>query len=215
LRGRSLYHITPLHYLPTILQDGALYAKSVLAARGIAPRETASRRDKMLALADYVHFAFEIRTPILADKLNKGYPHAILVFDAISLVEMPGHALLPFNTKAWRSRSAYAPVTENWEKGRLLHRHDTFRELKSLEFLVKYGVGLEALTSVAFVTQHEQDLVQGLCDVLSIVVQAKKYADNTMAPPEYSPITGDAIEEYFAACRSAGELLKPPAIPFD
>ena len=33
-----LYHVTPLHYLPHVLQSGALYAQSVLAGRGIASR---------------------------------------------------------------------------------------------------------------------------------------------------------------------------------
>jgi len=215
LRGRSLYHVAPLHYLPSILRDRALYAKSVLAARGVAPRATAKRRDNMLALADYVHFAFDLSTPILADKLNKGYPHAVLIFDAFALGELPGHALLPYNTKAWRTRAAYALVTDSWEKSRLLHRHDSFRELQSLEFLVKYGVGLEALLSVAFVSASEQAAVERLCGDLSIPVGAKIHVESALAPPAYFPATGKDIESYFAACRAAGEVLKPPAIPFD
>src|SRR5579883_1492189 len=119
LQGRALYHITPLHYLPSILSARALYAKSVLAATGIAPRATAKRRDRMLALSDYVHFAFTLKTPILTDKLKKGYPHAVLIFDGYTLAQMPGHALLPYNTKAWRTRAAYTLVTEDDEKARL------------------------------------------------------------------------------------------------
>ncbi len=65
---------TPLHYLPHILQSGALYAKSVLAAQGIAPRATAVRRDRMLGLADWVHLSLRPDTPLAAGQTGQRLP---------------------------------------------------------------------------------------------------------------------------------------------
>ncbi|HEX5324472.1 MAG TPA: hypothetical protein VFW40_11845, partial [Capsulimonadaceae bacterium] len=189
--------------------------KSVLARDGIVPRASARRRDNMLALADYVHFAFKPLTPILADKLNKGYPHAVLVFEGGALAQLPGHALLPYNTKAWRTRAAYVPVTDNSEKARLLRRRDSFGELQSLEFLVKYGVGLEALMTILFMARGEMEGIERLCGSLPIKVPAALQVDGDFAVA-YAPSTGEKIERYFEACLKAGVLLSPPVdIPFD
>lgn len=213
--GRELYHATPLHYLPSILQDGALYAKSVLAARGIAPRASARRRDIMLSLQDYVHLSFDLVTPLLSDKLSKGYPHAVLVFESGALARSPGHALLAHNTKAWKSRSAYLPATDPIEKARLLKRRDQFWELRSLEFLVKYGTGLEGLVNLVFVSRQEAEWVRSLCDKLGISLPAVRVEEG-LAPMGYQPATRKRIEEYFEACRQAGSVLTPPHdIPFD
>lgn len=215
LQGRELYHAAPLHYVPSIFQDGALYAKSVLAAKGIAPRATARRRDHMLALQDYVHFSFQLPFPLLADKLKKGFPHVVLVFDAAALAQMPGHALLPYNTKAWRTRSACIPVAEDALKARLLRRHDLFGELPSMEFLVKYAVGIESLSTILFFTPREEAWVKELCGALSIPLNATVKVEEALAPANYGPATSQAIEDYFLACRERGQLLPPPDIPFD
>ena len=214
--GRELYHAAPLHYLPSILNDRALYAKSVLAARGIAPRATARRRDSMLSLQDYVHLSFKPHTPLLADKLAKGYPHAMLIFEAGALARMPAHALLAHNTKAWKSRAACLPVSDTIEKARLLKRYGQFRELQSLEFLVKYGIGLENLLSLVFVSRQEADWVRSLCDSIGIELPPAVRIEECLASVGYTPATRCAIEEYFADCRRVGSVLTPPAdIPFD
>ena len=150
-----LYHVAPLHYLPSILRDGALYAQSVLAGRGIAPRATAARRDRMLGLADYVHLSLKSQTPLLADKLRRGYPHALLVFDAAPVQALPETALLPFNTKAWRGRAAFAPVTDPAERTALLRRHSETGRCPSLEVLIKYGLDLTHAREIAFLTDAE------------------------------------------------------------
>ena len=142
-----LYHAAPLHYLPHILQSGALYPQSVLAARGILPRRTAARRDRMLGLQDWVHLSLTADTPLLRDKLTKGYPHALLVFPRAAVLALPHVALLPYNAKAWRSRAANQPVTDAGEMAELLRRHAETGRFPSLEVLVRYGLGLDTLTA--------------------------------------------------------------------
>ena len=93
------WHTTPLHYVPHLLQSGGLLSKARLAATGlpIRPRPTALRRDRKLGLADFVHLSLAPRTPLLADKRARGYPHVLLEFEA-AVADLPGAAYLPFNT---------------------------------------------------------------------------------------------------------------------
>ncbi len=212
-----LYHATPLHYLPHIGQSKALYAKSVLAAHGIAPRSTAARRDRMLGLADWVHLSLASDTPLLRDKLAFGYPHALLVFERETILALPQVALLPYNTKAWRTRAACRPVTEEAEKADLLRRHADTGRFPSLEVLVHYGLDLTPLVQVAFVTEEERAWVTDLLQTLDLPFPAPLVTVPELFPSVggYAPATGEQITAYFAACRAAGTLLPPPAIPFD
>jgi len=212
-----LYHVTPLHYLPHVLQSGALYAQSVLAGRGIAPRPTAARRDRMLGLADWVHLSLAPDTPLLRDKLGLGYPHALLVFEREVVLALPQVALLPYNTKAWRSRAACQPVTDPSEKAALLRRHADTGRFPSLEVLVQYGLALTPLVQVAFVTDEERAWVANLLHALSLASPSPLMVTPELFPnaETYTATTGEAIRAYFAACRASGLLLPPPAIPFD
>ncbi len=212
-----LYHVTPLHYLPHILHDGALYAKSVLAASGIAPRASAARRDRMLGLADWVHLSLAPDTPLLRDKLRLGYPHALLLFDREAVLGLPQVALLPYNTKAWRSRAACRPVTDESEMAALLRRHADTGRFPSLEVLVQYGLDLAHLVQVAFVTDEERLVVAALLDALALPPPAPLVTALELFPgaESYAPTTGERVAAYFESCRAAGLLLPPPAIPFD
>lgn len=210
----TLCHATPLHYLPHILQSGALYPQSVLAARGILPRRTAARRDRMLGLADWVHLSLDADTPLLRDKFARGYPHALLVFDRAAVMRLPHVALLPFNTKAWRSRAACQPVTDAVEMADLLRRRAETGRFPSLAVLVRYGLGLDALTQIAFPDAASCEAVSALVGTLTLPVPAPL----TLAPalfPALPPPLSDALRDYFAACHTAGTLLPPPDLPFD
>ena len=212
-----LYHAAPLHYLPSILRDGALFAQSVLQHRGIAPRATAARRDRMLGLADYVHLSPRSRTPLLADKLRRGYPHALLVFDATAVQALPETALLPFNAKAWRGRAAFAPVSDPAERAALLRRHVETGRCPSLEILVKYGLDLTHVREVAFLTDAERTLAAGVVAALSLPTPAPLATDSALFPrcDRYAPVTVEAIADYFGRCAAARALLPPPLLPFD
>jgi hypothetical protein len=212
-----LYHVTPLQYLPHIVHSGALYPKSVLATYGIRPRQTAVRRDRMLGLADWVHLSLRPATPLLRDKLEQGYPHALLVFDRDALLALPEVALLPYNTKAWRSRAACQPVTDPAEKREMLRRHGEAGQFPSLEVLVHYGLDLALLIQIAFASEEERLWVSELLASLNLTAPASLQAlpDLFPAPDDYQPVTRAAIIAYFTACCEAGRLLPLPAIPFD
>lgn len=212
-----LYHATPLHYLPHILSGGALYAKSILAGQGIAPRPTAARRDRMLGLADWVHLSLVPDTPLLRDKLRLGYPHALLAFEREALLALPQVALLPYNTKVWRSRAACRPVTDEAEKATLLRRHEDTGRFPSLEVLVHYGLDLTSLVKVSFLTGEERAWIADLLPALSLPPPAPLAVAPELFPSagDYRAVTGALITAYFDACRASGALLPPPLIPFD
>lgn len=210
-----LYHATPLHYLPHVLACGALYPQSVLAARGVRPRRTAARRDRMLGLTDWVHLSLVGDTPLLRDKMGKGFPHALLAFEHADVLALPHVALLPFNTKAWKSRADCRPVTDDAEKTEILRRHADTGRFPSLEVLIRYGLGLETLTQIAFPDGASRDAVAALLDALSLPPPAPLSVNPALFPALAPPPLGDALRGYFAACRAAGTLLPPPDLPFD
>jgi hypothetical protein len=211
-----LYHATPLHYLPHILQSGALYAKSILAGQGIKPRQSAVRRDKMLGLADWVHLSTRSDTPLLRDKLARGYPHALLVFDRAAVLNLPEVALLPYNTKAWRSRSAYVPVTDSAEKAEMLRRHDETHTFPSLEVLVHYGLDFAHLQKIAFAADDECQWMTDLITALGWEKPLPLEIDTALFPSfNCSSETRTATCDYLAACQEAKRLLPPPGIVFD
>lgn len=205
------YHAAPLHYIPHVIRDGALYARSVLQCRNVAGR---GGRDNRLGLADYVHFSLQSDTPLLADKLRRGYPHALFVFDGEAVFRQPGVALLPFNTKAWRHRSAYAPVTDSDAQAHLLRAHAAGR-FPSLEVLIPYGLRLDCLMRLVCFTDAESAALAAVLSALDL--PAPLAADPSLFPacPTYAPTTGDALSDYFAACIAAKDVLPPPPIPFD
>lgn len=212
-----LYHATPLHYLPHIGQSGALYAQSILAARGITPRPTAARRDRMLGLGDWVHLSLNSDTPLLRDKMARGYSHALLAFEREAILALPQVALLPYNTKAWRTRAACQPITDEAEKAALLRRHADTGRFPSLEVLVHYGLDLTHLVQVAVARDEERAWVADLLHALALALSAPLITAPELFPcvEGYTPTTGERITAYFAACRASGALLPPPAIPFD
>ena len=211
-----LYHATPLHYLPHILQSGALYAKSVTAGQGIRPRSSAVRRDKMLGLADWVHLSTRSGTPLLKDKLARGYPHVLFVFDRAAVLELPEVALLPYNTKAWHSKAAYVPITDAAEKAEMLRVHDEAHRYPSLEVLVHYGLDFTHLHKIVLPDKEERQWIVGLMAALGCETPVPMEVNAGLFPPyNCGGETRAATCNYLAACCKAGVLLPPPIIPFD
>ncbi len=216
MTGLHLYHATPLHYLPHILSSGALYAKSVTAGQGITPRASAVRRDTMLGLTDWVHLSTRPDTPLLKDKLARGYPHALLVFDRAAVLSLPEVALLPYNTKAWHSKAVYVPVTDADEKTELLRVHDGTHRYPSLEVLVHYGLDFAHLQTILFPDEEERQWVIALMAALDCKLPAAlEYAGGVFPPYNCDGETRLTTCDYFTACREVGLLLPPPLIPFD
>ena len=211
--GSKLYHASPLHYVPSILADGALYAKDILSARHVAPRQSAARRDRMLGLGEYVHFSFDYITPLLLDKARRGYPHAVFVFDAAAIAELPGAGLLPYNTKTWRSKRALRLVCDAGEAMSWLATRREGDRLRSLEFLVKYGAGLDSLLELRFGTSEEAERVAKIAGACGLTLP-----ESIIVSPHIgggaSP-TASEIDAYFEACEASGKVLPPPRIRFD
>jgi len=211
-----LYHATPLHYLPHILSSGALYAKSVTAGQGVTPRQSAVRRDTMLGLTDWVHLSLRPDTPLLKDKLARGYPHALLTFDRAAVLALPEVALLPYNTKAWHSKAAYVPITDAAEKADMLRVHDETHRYPSLEVLVHYGLDFAHLQTILFPDEEERQWIIALMAALNCKRPvALEYAADVFPPYHCGGETRLATQGHFTACRTAGLLLPPPLIPFD
>ena len=210
-----LYHTAPLHYLPHILQSGALYANSILAGQGIKPRRSAVRRDTMLGLTDWVHLAMRPDTPLLRDKLARGYPHVLLEFDRAAILALPEVALLPYNTKAWQTRSAYVPVTDAAEKAALLRRHDESHLFPSLEVLVHYGLDFAHLQKISFAADDEYQWACELFAALRLQFSVPLAPEPALAALYQPGETRLLTRDYLVACRDAGCLLPPPDIAFD
>ncbi len=213
---RDLYHAAPLQYVPHILQSGALYAQSVLASQGILPRASAARRDRMIGLGDYVHLSLRADTPLLRDKLQKGYPHILFLFDAPAVLQLPETALVRYNAKAWRSKSAFVPVADSEDKDRILRQHAAGR-YPSLEVVVKYGLSLAHVQQIAFATLQEQAMIEDLLKILGMVIATPFMTHPGLFPDvaNYQPTTLKAISQYFEQCCRYQRLISPPPIPFD
>ena len=211
-----LYHATPLHYLPHIIASGVLYARSVTAGQGIRPRQSAVRRDTMLGLSDWVHLSTRPDTPLLRDKLVRGYPHALLQFYRAAVLSLPEVALLPYNTKAWHSKADYVPVTDAAEKAEMLRVHDKASRYPSLEVLVHYGLDFAHLQKIVFPDNEERQWIIALLAALNCSLPAALvYAGDLFPPYNCGGETRIATSDYFAACHEANLLLSPPPIPFD
>lgn len=211
-----LWHVVPLHYAPHLLATGALFSKDRLKSDGlpIRPRPSAWRRDTRLGLARFVHLSLSPRTPLLRDKRCKGYPHVLISFNAAAVFALPGVALLAYNTKAWRHRDDFAPVTETGEKAALLEAWRAGR-YPSLEVLAPGTLPLAA-NAVALHTASaaEADWLLAFTDVFfwpavpSLVTSPDRFP---LGPePDLS-----VHAEYLRACRKAAALLAPPDLPFD
>ena len=212
LTGRLVYHATPLHYLPAIVANGALHAKSLLAPKGTQPRRTAFRRDLMLGLADCVHFSFDAVTPLLIDKLRRGYPHVVLGFDAVTVGGSAGATILPVNTKSWRSRSILTPIVCDREMATAVMLHIRTGKMPGIELLARYAVGIDSLKTITYASDEEFDIAS------AILSRAGCNTSCLFLPPvivrEYKPCNLSAIRAYFDRIIH-GSSEVPPALPFD
>ena len=132
-----LYHTTPLFHLPHLLASGAIYSATELLARRLPvhPRPSAIQRKTRLGLAGFVHLSPAPRTPLLRDKLEKGYAHVVVAFRRADVLALPGACLLRYNTKRWAHRDDFVPVTDAAEMATVWAAHDR-GQYPSLEILV-------------------------------------------------------------------------------
>lgn len=171
------------------------------------PRPTALARRRKLGLEGYIHLSFSPVTPLLADKRQRGYPHALLAFSG-EIARLPGAAYLKWNTKRWAHREEFIPITDPAEKATFLQ---DWRGGKypSAELLIPQRVPLTYATGLYFASAAEATWLQGLSFTTPpITVNPEKFPEGPV--PDLAP-----LQTWLDACRVAGELLPPPELPFD
>jgi len=194
------WHTTPLQFLPEILTEGALRASA-------HPRPTALSRRRKLGLESYVHLSFSSQTPLLADKLPRGYPHALLAFSP-EISQLTGAAYLKYNTKRWAHREEFIPITDPTEKQAFLIEWRTGR-YPSAELLIPEQLLLTHAAALVFASQAEADWLTSLSLPTPPI---------TIAPERFpsGPIPDlTLLWEWRESCERAGALLPPPDLPFD
>lgn len=211
-----LWHAVPLHYAAHLLATGALFSKNRLKAAGlpIQPRPSAWRRDIRLGLSGYVHLSLASDTPLLVDKRRKGYPHVLVAFAAEVVFALPGAALLAYNTKAWRHRDDFAPVTDAAAKENLLGAWRAGRH-PSLEVLVPGALPLAGNAVALYAASGiEADWLRGCGETFAWQGEPPLVIRADLFPAGPAPDLS-AHENYLRACRDAAALLAPPDLPFD
>lgn len=213
--AQYLWHTTPLFYLPHLLCTGALYSAQEIAARGlpVRPRPSAIRRKTRLGLAGFVHLSPQANTPLLRDKLEKGYAHTLIAFRRAEVLALPGVSLLRYNTKRWAHRDDFLPVTDAEEMAAVWAAHDR-GQYPSLEILVPVSLPLVLADAVHVRTGDEARLLRGIITALDLPAPPVCESPG-MFPPCDTPANLDAVRDYFGECESAGRVLTPPALLFD
>ena len=169
----------------------------------------------MLGLTDWVHLSTRPDTPLLRDKLARGYPHVLLEFNRDAVLALPEVALLPYNTKAWHTRSAYVPVTNPAEKAEMLRQHDEAHHFPSLEVLVHYGLDFTHLQKITSAADDECQWTDALTHALELCLPVPLAADPALVALYRPAETRLLTRDYFKACIAAQCVLPPPDIAFD
>ncbi len=194
------WHTTPLHFLPEILNEGALRAS-------VHPRPTALSRRRKLGLENYIHLSFSSQTPLLVDKLSRGYPHALLAFPP-EIAQLPGAAYLKYNTKRWAHREEFIPITDATEKQAFLAEWRTGR-YPSAELLIPEQLLLTYASALVFASQVEGDWLAAF----SLPTPPISIAPERFPAGSAPDLT--LLWEWRESCERAGALLSPPDLPFD
>ena len=223
----AFWHAAPLHYVPYLLHTGTLHAQTRLAALSlpIAPRPTATRRDRKLGLDKFVHFSFAAHTPLLRDKHRRGYPHVLLRFDA-HIADLPGAGFVCYNAKAWRHRDTFIPITNPDEKAAFLRERQESRRFPSAELLVP-GVALAPFcVGLHTDTNESAAWIEEIINVLRPPFVPTAAVSPETFPVPCAPFAWEPFHAYVRTCaswrvladaigESAGPLPAPPPLPFD
>jgi len=179
----------------------------------VRPRPTATRRDRKLRLSGFIHLSFTAQTPLLSDKRTRGFPHAMIAFDA-ALAEEPNAAYLPYNAKSWRHRDDFAPIREAMGKAEFLAKWQRGR-YPSAELLIETALPLAPhARGVHLASAAEEVWLRALMSTCDLVSPVPITVSPELFPagpePDLAPYTA-----YSADCAVARGLLAPPDLPFD
>ena len=119
---KNIFHFSPLHYLPYILNSQSIQSKAKLRMAGFEPshfRSTSRGQDARRGFEEYVHMTPENFPPILMAKLKKGFPH-ICISVVSAYIEQQNYHLCRYNiakTRALR-KNGKSGHQESLENGR-------------------------------------------------------------------------------------------------
>ena len=199
------WHATPLQFLPAILSEGTLRASA-------NPRPTALARRRKLGLEGFVHLAFSSMTPLLTDKRQRGYPHALLAF-VPETATLPGAGYLKWNTKRWAHRDEFLPITDPDAKSAFLSDWSSGK-YPSAELLLTKTLDLTYAAGLYLASRAEADWLLGFDPALASFSTPPMAISPERFPPGPQPDLA-ALHIWREACLVAGELLLPPELPFD
>lgn len=224
----GFWHTIPLHYVPYLLHTGTLYAQTRLADLHlpIAPRPTATRRDRKLGLDGFVHFSFAPHTPLLSDKHKRGYPHVLLQFNP-HIAGLPGAGFVCYNAKAWRHRDAFVPIIDAEEKAAFLLEREKTGRFPSAELLVPSEMLLDPFCAALYADCDEAAAwIEAILETLRPVFAPKVLVSPEVFPLPCAAFDGEPFRVYDHSLMSwrvladaigdmAGPLPAPPPLPFD
>ena len=209
----SLYHVAPLARLPSILNDGALYSKSVLAARRICGRPSARRRDYALGLGDYVHLSPFLITPLVRDKATKGYSHVVLEFNGERIISQAGSAIVKYNTKSWFSKDTFRPERDLDTMRDLLRICRSGARFQSMEVLAQVAVSLKSLVRIHCLADEWVGEVQLLTSVFGY--QKVSVECVTRGVFMNTDENSEKLRAYLQSCSETASCLNVLDLPFD
>jgi hypothetical protein len=168
----------------------------------------------MLGVEKYVHFYFELLTPLLTQKLENGMPHCVLEFDGAKIYKnYPSQcALLPFNTKAWRSRADIMPESDPEQMARILVQHFNLKRYPSLEFLVRGSLSIRYLKTIIVFSEQDSEYARKLLDTMGLNDTAISRRVHT----QYSFASKSCQTYEYLDCFMQSKMVYPwPKIEFD
>lgn len=164
----SIFHYTPLHYLPFICRHGQLRSKLRLKQAGFEDNHfrTLSRRsDEERGFGQYIHLAIDPQPPILAAKLKAGFPHVELVIPAETL-EATKYSLCRFNVAMTRKlkRDGKPGHKESCANGKYYAEEEipTARKTQEKKCLLQHNMGknmIEVLVRQELPIDHNTTIV--------------------------------------------------------
>ncbi len=130
----QVFHAAPLHYVPLILQSGALLSKNALRAHGYLTshfRRSSWSTDEKRGFAGVVHLMAFLEFELLDAKLGQGFPHVCF---SIPTEHLPAHGVLVCRYNIARNHGTFSESSE----------HGFRRE----PFMIPVGVSAGEATSI-------------------------------------------------------------------
>lgn len=184
---KHIFHFMPLHYLPFVARSNELKSKPLLAAEGFELshfRSTSAHIDATRGFGNYVHLSTIAEPPILAAKLNAGFPHIGLELSTADYPQIP-YDLCRFNIAKTRflRRNGKKGFDENSANGRYygdlqipIARSDEEKALlldsrqgdPMIEVLVDERLTLKPLVIVRAYCETDRDIAHNILNRLNL-----------------------------------------------